>query len=205
MQIPALIMAGGKGKRLELPIEKPLLPLKGKPLIGWVIEAAKSAKSISQLIVVTSENTTATERWCISKGFKVIKTDAKGYHDDLKQALAVAQIHSPVMVVSADVPALTGEFFDKVIAKYEAGRSDALTVLVPVEKRVELGLSISSKYPFEGKNYCVAGINVINAAKINEEKLSESALVSTELEAILNVNTIDDLRIAEEVMLTLAK
>jgi adenosylcobinamide-phosphate guanylyltransferase len=201
MQIPALIMAGGKGKRIGLPIEKPLLPLLGKPLISWVVEAAKSAQSISPFSVVTSENTLATERWCASKGFRVIRTDAKGYHYDLKQALVNGQINSPVLTVSSDAPALTGKFLDKVIAMYQERGSDALTVLVPVEKRVEMGLSISSTYLFEGKNYCVAGINVINAAKINEEKIGESAFISTDLEAVLNVNTLDDLRIAEEAML----
>ena len=39
MKVPALIMAGGKGKRMGLPVEKPLLPFLGKPLIDWVAEA----------------------------------------------------------------------------------------------------------------------------------------------------------------------
>ena len=39
MKVPALIMAGGKGKRMGLPTEKPLLPFLGKPLIDWVVEA----------------------------------------------------------------------------------------------------------------------------------------------------------------------
>jgi len=36
MNVPCLIMAGGKGKRMGLPVEKPMLPVLGKPLlIGW--------------------------------------------------------------------------------------------------------------------------------------------------------------------------
>ena len=39
MMVPALIMAGGKGSRMGLPTEKPMLPFLGKPLIDWVAEA----------------------------------------------------------------------------------------------------------------------------------------------------------------------
>jgi GTP:adenosylcobinamide-phosphate guanylyltransferase len=42
MKVPALIMAGGKGKRMGLPVEKPLLPFLGKPLIDWVAKAVES-------------------------------------------------------------------------------------------------------------------------------------------------------------------
>ncbi len=39
MMVPALIMAGGKGSRMGLPTEKPMLPFLGKPLLDWVAEA----------------------------------------------------------------------------------------------------------------------------------------------------------------------
>ena len=67
MRVPALIMAGGKGKRMRLAVEKPLLPFLGKPLIDWVVEAVASAEKVSEFYVVTSENTPETEKLCRSK------------------------------------------------------------------------------------------------------------------------------------------
>ena len=87
MKVPALIMAGGRGKRIGMSVEKPLLQLLGKPLIDWVVGAVKSAHQVSEFYVVTSENTPETEKKCIRDKLKVVKTNAKGYHDDLKQAL----------------------------------------------------------------------------------------------------------------------
>jgi adenosylcobinamide-phosphate guanylyltransferase len=87
MKIPALIMAGGKGTRMGQPIEKPLLNLLSKPLIDWVAEAVVNANNISDFYVVTSPNTPQTERHSKSRGWKVLRTDAKGYHNDLKQAV----------------------------------------------------------------------------------------------------------------------
>lgn len=52
--IPALIMAGGKGSRMGLPTEKPLLPFLGKPLIDWVAEAILNAQKVSAFYVITS-------------------------------------------------------------------------------------------------------------------------------------------------------
>jgi molybdopterin-guanine dinucleotide biosynthesis protein A len=52
MKVPALILAGGKGRRLEQPIEKPLIDFLGKPFIDCVVEAVKASKSISTFYVV---------------------------------------------------------------------------------------------------------------------------------------------------------
>jgi adenosylcobinamide-phosphate guanylyltransferase len=197
LRIPALVMAGGRGKRIGLPVEKPMLPLLGRPMIDWVADAVASAKLVTEFYVVTSENTLETEKHSLSRGLRIIRTDAKGYHDDLKQALAKAKIGSAVLTVSSDLPALTGAFVDRVVASYQANGKDALTVLVPVEKRLKLGLSISSTYPFQGKKYAVCGVNVIDAMKTGQEKLDECAFISEEMEAVLNVNTIQDLVVAE--------
>ena len=91
MKVPALVMAGGKGSRMGLPTEKPLLPFLGKPLIDWVAEAILDAKKVSEFYVITSANTPQTEQHCQSKGWKVLHTDAKGYHNDLKQAVSMAR------------------------------------------------------------------------------------------------------------------
>ena len=116
MKIPALIMAGGKGQRMgALPVEKPLLPFLGKPLVDWVAEAVASAKNVSEFYVVSSPNTQETEKHCRQKGWKVLRTDAKGYHNDLKQATREANLMGPVLTIPADSPALTGKFLDKVV------------------------------------------------------------------------------------------
>ncbi len=61
MKVPALVMAGGKGSRMGLPTEKPLLPFLGKPLIDWVADAIAQATKISEFYVITSSNTPKTE------------------------------------------------------------------------------------------------------------------------------------------------
>ena len=201
MKVPTLIMAGGKGKRMGLPVEKPLLPFLGKPLIDWVAEAVESATKVSEFYVVTSGNTPETEKHCKTKGWKILHTDAKGYHDDLKQAVHDADLTGAILTIPADVPAVTGKFLDKVISAFEASGKDFLAVFVPIEKRERLGLSISSTDEYKGVWYAVSGVNIINGAKIQEKgKVETSAIITEEIEVLLNVNTLKDLEVAEKMM-----
>jgi adenosylcobinamide-phosphate guanylyltransferase len=201
MRVPALIMAGGMSKRIGLAIEKPLLPFLGKPLIEWAVEAVKSAKKVSDLYIVTSENAPETEKKCLKEGLKVIRTDGKGYHDDLKEAILEAKLQCPVLTIPADLPAVTGKFLDKVVTAYEDGGKDALAVFVPVESRERLELSVSSTDEYKGVWYAVSGVNIINGAKIQDEgKIETSAILTEEIEVLLNINTLKDFAIAEKML-----
>jgi adenosylcobinamide-phosphate guanylyltransferase len=200
MKVPVLIMAGGKGKRMGLPIEKPLLPFLGKPLLDWVVEAVASAKKVSEFYVVTSENTPETETRCRDKGWKFLRTDAKGYHSDLKQAVRDAGLAGAVLTIPADLPAVTGKFLDKVVSAFEVCGKDFLAVFVPIEKREDLGLSVSSTDEYKGVWYAVSGVNIVNGAKNQEEgKIETSAIITEETEVLLNINTLKDLEIAEKI------
>ena len=199
MKVPALILAGGKGSRICSNTEKPLLLFFDKPLIDRVVEAAKSARNVSQIFVVTSKNTPQTEKRCLKKGWRVLKTNGEGYHNDLKQAIIEGKLNSPVLTIPADLPALTGEFIDKIITLFEERGKNALAVFVPLEKRKKLELSVSSKDEFEGVMYAVSGVNIINGKKILAEgKIDTAALVTDEIEVLFNINTQKDLNIAEK-------
>jgi adenosylcobinamide-phosphate guanylyltransferase len=201
MNVPALIMAGGKGKRIGLPVEKPLLSLQSKPLIDWVTEAVVCAQKISDFYVVTSGNTPETEKHCQNKGWKVLHTDAKGYHDDLKQAVRQANLMGPVLTIPADSPAVTGKFLDRIISQFEVCGKDFFAVFVPIETREGLGLSVDSTDEYRGVWYAVSGVNIINGAKIREEgKIETCAIITNEVEVLLNINTIKDLEIADKTM-----
>ena len=201
MNVPALIMAGGKGKRMGLAVEKPLLPFLGKPLVDWVGEAVGSAKKVSEFYVVTSANTPETEKHCLGRGWKVLRTDAKGYHDDLKQAVVLAGLSGAVLTIPADLPAVTGKFLDKVVGEFEVCGKEFLAVFVPIEARERLGLSVSSTDEYKGVWYAVSGVNIVNSEKIQGEgKIETSAIISQETEVLLNINTPKDLEIAETIM-----
>lgn len=194
-------MAGGRGSRMGLPTEKPMLMFLGKPLIDWVAEAVLSAKKISEFYVITSANTPKTEEHCRNRGWKVVRTDAKGYHGDLKQAVSKLGWMGAVLTMPSDVPAITGAVLDRVVGEFEACGKDYLAVFVPIEKRRTLGLSISSTDEYEDVWYAVSGVNIINGKQtLSEGKIETAAIITEETEVVLNVNTTKDLEIAQNIM-----
>jgi GTP:adenosylcobinamide-phosphate guanylyltransferase len=201
LKIPALIMAGGQGKRMGLPLEKPLLSFLGNPLIDWVAEAVISAENVSEFFIVTSSNTPETEKHCRGRGWKILHTAARGYHDDLKQAAHYAGLTGAILTVPGDLPAVTGRFLDKVIKMFEASGKDFFAVFVPIEKRKSLGLSVDSTDEYLGVWYAVSGVNIVNGEKIQgEAKIETAAIITEDIEVLLNINNVKDLEIAEKLV-----
>jgi len=197
MKFSALIMAGGKGKRFHPNIEKPLAPFLGKPLLTWVVEAVKSSSKISDFYIATSPHTPKTEEKCLREGWKIIRTDGRGYHEDLKQAIVMCKLYHPVLTISSDLPALTGKFLDKILSIYERCRKPALAVIIPLEKFRELGLSSPSLCKYKGLDYVVSGINVLDGSKILENGMDQEHIILEDIEAVVNINSYDDLKRAE--------
>ena len=64
-----------------------------------------------------------------------------------------------------------------------------------------MGLSVDSTDEYKGDWYAVSGVNIVNGAKIQGEgKIETSALITEEIEVLLNINTLKDLEIAEKIV-----
>jgi adenosylcobinamide-phosphate guanylyltransferase len=193
-------MAGGKGTRFRGDTEKPMAQFNGKPLIRRVIEATKESRRITETYVAVTANSPKTAQEAAEASVKVVETDGKGYHTDLQQAVKKANIKCPVLIVSADLPLLSGEFLDEIIGEYEESGKPALTVLVPEEALREYGLSAVTPLEHEGKMYAVSGINMIDGQRIAEEQEQE-VFVSSRPEAVFTVNSLEDLEAAKKYLL----
>ena len=121
-------------------------------------------------------------------------------HDQF-QAFLAAHLSGAVLTMPADLPAVTGKFLDRVVAAYEKCGKDALAVFVPISTRERLELSVSSTDEHEGVWYAVSGVNIINGARIRDEgKIVTGAIITEDVEVLLNINTLKDLAIAEKLM-----
>ena len=197
MPFVALIMAGGKGTRFHGETEKPMALFMGKPLIKRVIDATKESKRITETYVAVTLFTPITTQEAKNASVKIIKTDGQGYHEDLQQAIKAANLFCPVLIISADLPLLNGEFLDNIIEKYIESGKPALTVLVPQEAFREYGLAAVSVFEFRGEMYAVSGINIIDGQQILAEQEQE-VVFSSRPEAVFTVNSREDLDAAKK-------
>jgi len=193
-------MAGGKGTRFGGDMEKPMAQFMGKPLIRRVIEATKESKRITETYVAVTSFSPKTAQEAAEASVKVVETDGQGYHADLQQAVKDANLKCPVLIVSADLPLLNGEFLDEIIEEYEESGKPALTVLIPEEAFREYCVSAASPYEHEEKMYAVSGINIIDGQRILEEQEQE-IIVSRRPEAVFTVNSLEDLESAKNYLL----
>ncbi len=198
MGITALVMAGGKGSRMALSEEKPLLKVGGKHVIEHVLNALKNSKNVDCVVVAVSDYTPKTAKLLSKLQFSVIKTPGKEYVSDMGYAVKALKLQT-VLAIGADFPLITAEVIDDILGYYKRCGKPALSVAVSIETKVKLGLS--GKYGFElnGKYLIPAGINVIDGRRINEEELDEEIYLLDRKEVAVNINTVQELQIAEKI------
>ena len=196
MGVTALVMAGGKGTRMALSEEKPLLKVGGKTIIEHVLSALKDAKKVDSIVVAVSVYTPKTARFVAKFPVKVIETPGKEYVSDMGYAVKKLKLRT-VLAIAADIPLITGEVVDAIVERYEQCGKPALAVVVPLETKEKLGLGAEYAFELEGRRVVPAGINVIDGRRIDEEELDQEVFVVDWKEVAVNINTLEELKIAE--------
>jgi adenosylcobinamide-phosphate guanylyltransferase len=196
MGVTALVMAGGKGTRMSLSEEKPLIRVGGKPVIEHVLAALKNAKKVNSIVVAVSDYTPKTAKLMLQFPVSVIKTPGKEYVSDMRYAVKSLNLRA-VLAIGADLPLITGEVVDAIVECYEQCGKPALSVVIPMETKEKLGLG--GEYAFKVGNMRVvpAGINVIDGRRIDEKELDEEICLLDRKEVAVNINTVQELSVAE--------
>ena len=196
MGVTALVMAGGKGTRMKLQEEKPMLKVGGKPMIRHVLDALKKAVKVDNIVVAVSKHTPKTAEAAKKFSINVLETPGENYISDIQYAVKKLKL-STVLTISADLPLVTSEIIDEAIECYERCGKPALTVVVPAENRERLGVDLNYILEEKGRRLVPTGINLIDGRRIDEAELQEEILVINKDEVAMNINTLKDLEIVE--------
>jgi adenosylcobinamide-phosphate guanylyltransferase len=200
MGIVALVMAGGKGTRMKLKEEKPLIEVCGKPVIEYVLAALKTAKKIDRVIVATTNYTPKTTVLMRHLGVEVIETPGNDYVSDMGYVVQTLKL-GVFLAIAADLPLVKGELIDAVVKRYEHCGKPALTVAVPLETKAKLGMCIEYSFKEDNRDVVPVGINVIDGTKrYGDEWLDQDILVMNNSELAVNINTISELQLAERLL-----
>lgn len=201
MQIPAIIMAGGKGKRFDFDSikseyrEKLLLQLGGKYLIEYIIDAALTSKRINRVIFAVSPHTPCTKSIIMVKkpSIEFIETPGAGYHSDISYIIKTLKLGITITIV-ADIPLIKPEILDEIIEQYFILKKPALSVMADVKLFTQYGLTptISFQSDDSKKNLVPLGINIIDGRLIDQSKLDQAIFISDRVELIYNINTVND-------------
>jgi adenosylcobinamide-phosphate guanylyltransferase len=190
----ALIMAGGEGSRLERG-EKPLILVRGKPMIAYIIDAFSAAGIVT--VVAASPKTPMTMNWCRAQGIAFCKTEGKGYVEDMISAVQTLDEQQPLFVCVADIPCITTQIIGLIADSYYRSGKDACSVWVPATLVNADRGGMPYREQVCGVEACPVGINILRGDLI-EQPQEELQVLLSEPCLSLNVNTPDDLARAED-------
>jgi adenosylcobinamide-phosphate guanylyltransferase len=198
--VVALVMAGGKGTRMKLEQEKPLIEVCGKPVIKYVLSALKDAKKIDHVIVATTKFTPKTTKLMRELGVEVIETPGKDYVSDMGYVVQTLKL-GVFLAIAADLPLVRSKMIDTVVESYECCGKPALTVAVPLEIKTKLGMSIEYSFKLDDRDVVPVGINVIDGKKrYGDEWLDQEICLLNYTELAVNINTVPELQLAERLL-----
>ena len=184
-----LVMAGGKGTRMDISKEKLLLEYK-KPVIFHVIDALKNSHCFSKVIAATSQNSPDTKQALEQRGIETLTTSGSGYTSDLNFLLQ--SMDGFVFVVSGDLPLLDEKIIQDITEKFNS-ESVWTSFLSSKEFLNSLGLESSLLVNSDNIECTYTGISIINANKIkNLNSVKENYIILDDKRIAFNLNTRKD-------------
>jgi adenosylcobinamide-phosphate guanylyltransferase len=87
------------------------------------------------------------------------------------------------------------------VERYECCGKPALTVAVPLAAKVRLGMCVDYSFVEAGQELVPVGINVIDGGKLyGDEWLDQDIYVLDREEFAVNINTVQELQLAERML-----
>jgi len=185
-----LVMAGGRGSRMEFPAPEKLLLEYEKPIIFHVIDSLNDSRCFSKVFAATSPNSPDTKQVLEEKGIETLDTEGNGYVNDLNFLLQ--KMDGFVFVVSGDLPLLDEKIIQVITEKFNS-KNIWTSFLVSKKFLNSLGLKSNLLVKCDGVECVYTGISIINADKIkNLNLVNEDYVILNDKRIAFNLNTNED-------------
>ena len=179
-------------------MEKPLLKVDGVAMVERVISALASSDRFDRIIAAISPNTPKTNEFLKSKGIETIETAGEGYSKDLSQLLSKLKPHR-VLAVPGDIPLLNSHVVNEILNSIANRQEHEPAISIIIEKGFVVGIGGKPSIIVLDQ-YCHSGITLFNTIVVGTEPVKEHYLVMNRKEIALNVNTREDLDLAEKLL-----
>jgi adenosylcobinamide-phosphate guanylyltransferase len=200
-------MCGGRASRMQQQqqggIEKPLLKVDGVAMVERVISALASSDRFDRIVAAVSPNTPNTNEFLKSKGIETIETAGEGYSQDLSHLLSKLKPQK-VVAVPGDIPLLNSQIVNEILNTIEDDDDDrqeeqepAISIILEKGFVEQIGVKPSIVLM---NQYCHSGITIFNTKAVGTEPVKERYLVMNRKEIALNVNTKEELELAEKLL-----
>jgi adenosylcobinamide-phosphate guanylyltransferase len=183
----------------QVDMEKPLLKVDGVEMVERVISALASSDRFDRIVAAVSPNTPGTNKFLKSKAIETIETAGEGYSQDLSYLLSILKPQK-VVAVPGDIPLLNSQIVNEIISAIDDRRQkQEPAISIILEKGFVEGIGVKPSIVLN--QYCHSGITIFNTmVVVGAEPVEERYLVMNRKEIALNVNTKEELELAEKLL-----
>ncbi|HOB91692.1 MAG: NTP transferase domain-containing protein [Bacillota bacterium] len=161
MTVDAIVLAGALNKQplstVSDELLEALIPVAGRPMIQWVLDALRESRSVGEIAVI-GPSKELRSRIC---GQDLVFVDScDTILNNVKRGLSRFQSPQKVLIVTADVPLLTGEAVDDFVSRCQ---DDSVQVYYSIVRRevVELAFEDISRTYVTIKDGTFTGGNML--------------------------------------------
>lgn len=195
-------MAGGRAERMG-GVEKPMVMLDQKPLIGYVIEALLASPEIGTVYVALTDRTPGTWEhlnrvYNSEPRLQPVLTPGVGYVEDTVYVVRMLELYRPFLIISSDLPLVTPDAIDIVLRKYKEAGTEALSVRVDAAV-VPPGIRTDTVLTDGGVKNVPAAINIIDGRYMDRYQ-TESVFIVSDARLATNINYESDLAYCEKIL-----
>lgn len=181
----ALLLAGGTPKPgdplypYSKGLPKGMIDIAGKPMVQWVLDALGDAKTVENVVTVGLEPDSGV---ACSRPLHFLPDQGDILNNAFKGMEFVREIDAAqdrVMLISSDVPAVTGEMVDWRIAAAQKAESD-LDYLVVERSVMEASYPDSNRsfVSLKGNAFCGGDVHVVRIAVLENRELWDRIIAS---------------------------
>ena len=182
-------------------IEKPLLKVEGIAMVERVISALADSDRFDRIVAAVSPKTHKTNEFLKSKGIETIETAGEGYSQDLSRLLSKLRPQK-VVAVPGDIPLLNSQIVNEILDFIDDDdrqeQEPAISIILEKGFVEKIGVKPSIVLM---NQYCHSGITIFNSMAVGTEPVKERYIVMNRKEIALNVNTKEELELAEKLLI----
>lgn len=128
----ALVVAAGRGERLGLGRPKALIPLAGRPMLQWSVDALQAVAEVGQIVVaLPAEALDAAPAGTLGVAGGAARSES------VRAALGASSGGDPVIVHDAARPLAPPELFRSALAEVQRAGVDAVVAAAPVADTIK--------------------------------------------------------------------
>lgn len=200
-QLSAVVIAGEyRCEAGEADQEKAMILALGRPLIDYVLDALSGSREVSDVIVSVTPSVPLTESHVRSRGYRCIQAHGVGYDSDLHHVMQL--LSTPfVLIVAANTPLIRSESVDDVVVAFYRSKKAHMVVGIPIDDVQEAIADPAAVVDMDGVKALPCGVMVMERnLQVSRSQRSEAFLVTDIEDFAVDVNTIGELGLAEEIL-----